>query len=117
MDSDVEYNPALCWKFFRRYMILALACFIVANMLMFGIGTQFDFSDPRPIYFIGTMILFLPFPLMGMHGLKNGYSLYWGWIRVCYGPKAKFWNWVWIWLYPFILVSVTVMFIYEGPDV
>ncbi len=84
---------------------------------MSGLGALLSPDDPRPLYFVGVVILFLPFPLMGLYGLKNGYSIYYGWIRICYGAKAKFWNVLWFWIYAGTLLLVAVVFVYKGPDV
>ena len=117
MISDVEYNPALYKKFMRRYAILGATCFVLSAVVMVALDALLNPPDPRPIYFVGVAILFLPFPLMGVYGFKNGYTIDHKWCYVCYSRKAKFWNTVSFVVYVGTLIFSIVLFIQKGPNV
>ena len=95
----VQDKP-LYWTYFKVWIYGIVISFPLCGLVSY----LFRSSDPNWVLPIALSILFYPFVLCGIYGIKQGYCMCYKYGHIYRGNNALFWNLLFIILYIFALI-------------
>ena len=98
----MERNRELYQRFGRIWILSIFICFVIASIT----GSILSDLEPNLLVPLIAGILLLPLIVIGIYGLKRGYSAGHWWNHIYQGGVALFVNALWIALYILIMIIV-----------
>ena len=101
----MEKHKALYWRHYRIWIFGLLVSFPLAGLSGYLLNDQ----NPEWVVPLGAAILFFPFVVFGVHGLRYGYSMGWRYGWIWRGRPAVYSNIATLILYLAIVAGMILM--------